>query len=308
MNHKISYLAGYIDGDGCFVVSKGIQNKKTIVYYYSIEICSVYKEIIEYFYREYGGSFWKRPEKRTDRKDLYVWSIKTKQSLVIARQVCKHLISKKQICKFFKTLAESIKPNKGIKLSEKVIKKRDKLINKIREQIHMSDNITEENFKDLQRIKQHIDPSEKELAYFAGLSDAEGCFRIQHWKDKRKGRNDNFVISFEIGNRKYSIIHWLLSRFGGSVHYRKPTKKTFSPFAIWSLRSAQLEKILEKMYPYLIVKKERCKKIIEFNKIKISHHLNRRSPEFKIYSDKIASQRQLLLEEFKVLNAKGKHI
>jgi len=307
MEHKFAYLSGYIDGDGCFYVRTYTQKPNNIlVYEYSIQICSVDRNIIEYFSQEFGGSFSKRPEKRSDRKDSFLWTIKTKQALLIANEIQHFIISKKTSCLLFISLALSIIPNKGISISSIELSTRDNLIKKIKEDIHMSDLITEEKFNEVKRLHKCIDPSEADFAYFAGLTDAEGCFRIQHWTDKRENRGKNYVVAFEIGNTKYSIFPWIVSRFGGSVRFRKATKKG-KAMIIWELRSQSLVPLLEKLHPFLRVKKERCNKLIEFYKTKLPSSLGRNTPEFKRRFIDVQERRELLLEEFRMLNAKGKH-
>lgn len=307
MVNKHSYLSGYIDGDGCFYVRTYIQKPKNIlVFDYSIQICSVCKDVIKYFYQEFGGTYVTRPEKRSNRKETYLWTIKTKKCLEVCKEIQEFLISKNETCSLVICLGSSIAPNKGLKVSRDVIEKRLSLINLIKEDIHMNDLIDEEKFNCLKTLNQSIEPTQEDYAYFAGLTDAEGCFRIQHWKDKRKGRGKNYVITFEIGNTKYPIFPWIIRRFGGNIVYRKPTKKQFNPMVIWSLRSKALYPLLEKIYPFLRVKKERCKKLMEFHEIKIPSG-DRNSEEFRNKALEIQSQREFLLEEFHVLNAKGRH-
>ena len=255
---KFAYTAGYIDGDGCFYVRTFIQKPKNIlIFEYSIQVCSVDEDIIRYFSKEFGGTFNKRPEKRNDRKDSFLWSIKTKQSLCVAKHIFKFLISKKRSCELFLSIGNSIKPNCGISIPESVISQRQEIFDHIKQEIHMNDKINEENFKSLKNIKESIEPSEEDLAYFSGLIDAEGCFRIAQFQSKRVGRNRSYISVLEIGNTKLPIFPWIIQRFGGNVTYRAPTSRRHNAMVIWSLKSNALHQILDKIYPFLRVKKER---------------------------------------------------
>src|SRR5579872_4169232 len=134
MNYKFSYLSGYIDGDGCFYVRTYNQKPKNIlVFDYSIQICSVDKNIIEYFSQEFGGAFSKRPEKRSNRKDSFLWVIKTKEALQIAKEIQEFLISKNEICSLFICLGSSITCNMGVKISDESIHTRNIILNEIKE-------------------------------------------------------------------------------------------------------------------------------------------------------------------------------
>jgi hypothetical protein len=305
---KFAYLAGYIDGDGCFYVRTYFQKPNNIlVFDYSIQICSVDEFIIQYFTKEFGGVCSQRPEKRNDRKDSFLWTIKTKQSVVIAKEIIPFLLSKKNTCNSFIQLGDSIIPNRGISIDEIEISKRQNIIQNIKQEIHMNDKITKEIFLSLKKIKKSIEPSEEDLAYIAGLIDAEGCFRICHFQSKRPGRSRSYIPVLEIGNTKSPIFPWIINRFGGSIVYRAPTSRTHNPMIIWSLRSKALYPMLLKILPFVRVKKERCEKLIELQKTSIPNGGNRKSEDFKIRQSEIQAKRVCLVEELHKLNAKGKH-
>lgn len=306
--NKFAYLAGYIDGDGCFFVRTYIQKPKNImVFEYSIQICSVDKDTIQYFKKEFEGTFSKRPEKRNDRKDTYIWVVKTKQSLHVAEKIINFLISKKAICKLFIYFGNSISPNRGEKITDEVIQFRKDIFTKIKEEIHMNNNITKEIFNNFKIIKKCRDPSESDLAYFAGLIDAEGCFRIAEFQSKRTNRSRSYISTLEIGNTKSPIFPWIMERFGGTITYRSPISKNHNPMIIWSLKSKALNQILYKIYPFLRFKKERCKKLIELEETMIPNGGNRKSEEFKSKFAEIQNFRESIAVELHKLNAKGKH-
>jgi hypothetical protein len=306
--NKFAYLAGYIDGDGCFYVRTYLQKPKNIlVFEYSIQICSVEKNIIQYFSETFNGVYNKRPEKRKNRKDSYLWTVKTKQSLIVAKEIFNFLINKKKICDLFITLGTSIKPNYGISISEKIKFQRNEIINQIKKEIHMNDKVTYEIFKSLKKVEKNIEPSNEDMAYLAGLIDSEGCFRICQFQSKRPGRNISYIPVLEIGNTKHSIFNWLLIRFGGSIVYRAPNSKNHNPMIIWSQRSKALYPILTKILPYLRVKKERCEKLIELQETSIPNGGNRKSEEFKIRQFQIQFIRKKISDEIHKLNSKGKH-
>ena len=305
--NKFAYLAGYIDGDGCFYVRNYIQKPDILVFDYSIQVCSVDKYIIQYFSEQYGGVFYKRPEKRENRKESFLWTIKTKQSVKIAEKIFQHLVSKKTTCSLFLSIGKSISPNSGISVPKCIINERQTIMNQIKDQIHMIDGVTEESFKSLKFIKPSIEPSEADFAYLAGLIDAEGCFRIGQFQSKRTGRSRTYVSILEIGNTKFPIFPWLMHRFGGTVVYRKPTSRNHTPMIIWCLKSKSLHKILTKIYPFLRVKKERCEKLFELHSLTISNGGNRKSDEFKIRIAQIQKKRVEIVEDLHKLNAKGVH-
>lgn len=307
-SNKFAYTAGYIDGDGCFYVRTYIQKPKNIlVFEYSIQVCSVDDDIIHFFSKEFGGTFSIRPEKRSNRKESFLWTIKTKQSLVVANHIFKYLISKKKSCELFLNIGNSIIPNCGTAITENIISTRQAIFDQIKQEIHMNDKINKESFRSLKNIKHSIKPSEEDLAYFAGLIDAEGCFRIGQFQSKRIGRSRSYISVLEIGNTKLPIFPWIIQRFGGTITYRAPTSRNHNPMVIWSLKSNALHQILDKIYPFLRVKKERCAKLMELQATTMPNGGNRKSEKFKLKQIEIQAKRKVIAEDLHKLNAKGRH-
>ena len=311
MTTKFAYLSGYIDGDGCVYARTYIQKPKLIkVYEGSVQICSVNEEICRYFSEQFLGKYSKRPEKRLNRKPTWIWTLKGIRCLHVLQKCFALLILKKTSSFHLVELIQDIfmsNPCRNKKIPESTHIKRQEIIKKIKEEIHMSDRVSEENFSSLKKLSQSFEPSRADFAYIAGLIDAEGCFRIKHWQPKREGRNENWVISLEIGNTKFSIFPWLIERFGGSVIYRKPTTQRHNPMIIWSLSSDALYRFAKNVFPFLRVKKERCEKLIHFHQTNTPNGGDRNSIEFRNHICDLLMTRKKLFDEFQILNKKGRH-
>ena len=114
--------------------------------------------------------------------------------------------------------------------------------------------------------------SDTEAAYIAGLLDGEGCFRVCigkiDMKKKKKIGCISTLITITISDKK--PIKWLqkkLSYFGYEpkihIHILEKAKALYN-IEIGGMRAASLAK---RILPYLIIKKEHAKLIIEFHKI-----------------------------------------
>ena len=307
---KFAYLAGYTDGDGSIFIRNYVQKSVHEVFSAHLEITSTFEQICEYFFHEFGGGYSKRPEKRKNRKPSWAWRISGTKLVAIFQNIDDYLILKKESAKICLRLIENTKKSKifrGNPLSGHTVNFRNGLIQQIKEEIHMNDRVNKELFESLKEFKKCKIPSQSDLAYFSGLIDSEGCFRIQHWKPKRKGRNETWVITLEIGNSKFPIFPWLIERFGGAFTFRSPKKQTHSPMIIWSLKSDALYQILPLIYPYLRVKKERCEKLGQFHQTGMILGGDRHSSEFKDRIMDVLETRRKLFEDFQVLNKKGNH-
>ena len=308
---KNAYLAGYVDGDGCVYCRIYIQKPKNIrVYESSLQISSVDEDICPFFKKEFAGAVQKRTEKRINRRPSWLWYVKGEDCLRVLLGIEDFLVLKKKSASLCIALIQNINKSfscRGKKISAECHSIRQEFVYQIKKEIHMSDRVDEDKFNSLKELKCSYTPSTADLAYFAGLIDAEGCFRIQHWVPNRKGRTETWVISLEIGNTKFPIFPWLIERFGGTVTYRKPTNNRANPMIIWSLRSDSLYQILPKIYPYLRVKKERCEKIGQFHQTNVPMGGDRQSASFRSKMCDLLVTRKKLFDEFQILNAKGNH-
>lgn len=308
---KFAYFAGYIDGDGSIFIKKSIQKSRYQIFSCHLEISSTFQPICEHFFSEFGGGCSKKSENRKNRRASWIWRTSSSSKLVdIFSNIDIYLILKKNSAKICLSLIENISDSstfRGNPIPEQTPHLRNALIQKIKEEIHMNDRVNKELFESLKEIKKCKIPSQSDLAYTAGLIDAEGCFRIQHWKPKRKGRTESWVITLEIGNTKFPIFPWLIERFGGTFIFRSPKKPTHSPMIIWSLKSDSLFQVLPLIFPYLRVKKERCEKLGQFHQTGLMVGGDRHSSNFKHHICDILMTRKQLFEEFQILNKKGNH-
>lgn len=298
-----AYSAGYLDGDGCFYLGKFFQGKNRItVYEYSIQVLSVKPDVLEFFKKNLGGAIRKK-EKRALHRVPYCWTLKGFDALVVAQLLQPYLVDKFKSCQFFIKFADTIRPNKGIKVSDEIIDKRENIIKEIRRERHMEGFVTKEELNSIKASIERINPMPRDYAYLAGLIDSEGCFRIKHWKPKNRP-NQVYNISLEIGNTKLAIIPWLLERFGGNVSYvpARPKKKAV---AIWCLSSKSLSEILPKIYPFLQNKKDVCEKLIEFHETILPNGGDRHSELFNALFEKKRRIRDSIIEEVHKLNATG---
>jgi len=303
IKNLLFYIAGYIDGDGCFYIGKTIQKRKNItVYEHSIQIVSVKKPVLEEFQSHFGGFIKKKPYKENHR-DAFCWTLKNKVAKDLSWAICEILIEKGNQAKLFAEFCETINHNKFRTIKQDVLNNRDRIIYQIREEKHMNNLITKEEIESLKNEGLTITPTEEDFPYLAGLIDSEGCFRIKKWKPKNRP-NEVYNISVEIGNTKFPIMPWLIKRFGGSICYvaAKGTKRSA---AIWTLSAAALYNILPKIRPYLRSKQEVCDKLIEFQQTILPNGGDRHSELFRALFEKRREVRERIIKEVHQFNHKG---
>lgn len=303
ITNLIHYIAGYIDGDGCFYVGTTTQKPKMItVFEASIQVVSTDEKPLKIFCENFGGSVRQRPA-RDRHKAVSVWTIKGEHAAKFAQDILPFLVDKAEQCRLFINYCQLIKRNNFKTVEQEVLTKRNSHIDKIRNNKNESAPITIEVINQIRQSITTIVPSDSDYGYFAGLIDSEGCFRIKKWKPATKP-NYVYHICLEIGNTRYLMIDWLVRRFGGSITF-KAAKNNRRSFAIWTLAAAALYKILPHIKPFLINKQQLCDKIIEFQQTVLPNGGDRHSVDFKANFKRIQEARERIIVEVHSINHKG---
>lgn len=113
--------------------------------------------------------------------------------------------------------------------------------------------------------------SKLQAAYFAGLVDGEGYIGLMKMRKGNKTkwgykRDHAYIPTIKIAMIDKPIIEYLKDSFGGSFETRKARGNARESYC-WTARKAQVYKILESLYPYLRVKKEHAKLILQFKNL-----------------------------------------
>lgn len=108
--------------------------------------------------------------------------------------------------------------------------------------------------------------SSAELAYIAGLFDAEVAFGIQRQKTKTKSNYYNYNLFFSYTKMDCNILSYLSRIFGGTVKRLKNPPSYKHEFWNWHLSPKEINFALNTVYPYLRIKKVIARICIEFYK------------------------------------------
>jgi hypothetical protein len=138
---------------------------------------------------------------------------------------------------------------------------------------------------------------EEELAYIAGLLDADGWMSLH---------DNGYVVTFTCGivNANKPVLDWICSHFGGTVraHSRPKSREGKNWTQIWSyLPQADAAKpFLLAIRPFLRIKIRQCDIVLEFLDTRArSGPANHRTPPA------IVARRNELLVEIRKLNQVG---
>ena len=303
-NIELAYAAGYIDGDGCLYIGR-TEGKKSIVYEYSVQVSSVNPDIINWFKQRFGGAI-RAKERIKNHKQPHVWTIKNRECIDLVKDIQPFLIAKHRESHYFMELALHIVDNNFQPLTKDAIEHREIVIANKRKLAALDTierNMVTEEWKN--NIIPLPDPIKAtDFAYLAGLIDAEGCFRIKHYTRKNRP-NKVYNTCLEIGNTNKNFFSWLLEHFGGSVYFVESRECNKKHSATWIIQAKALSKILPEVIPYLKHKRPMAEKLMNFLNSTLSNGGDRHSIRSKEAYAAILQQREALVQDIHILNAKG---
>lgn len=140
------------------------------------------------------------------------------------------------------------------------------------------------------------------IQYVAGLFDGEGCVNIYQTKkyvDNRIG----YELTIAIFNSHKEVIELLQENFGGCVQKRERGLGRNENWKIgysWKLSCNQAKNLLEKLLPFLIIKKEQAKIAVEFQTLKES-----KNHRFIKNIKEINDFYEICYQKMRILNKKG---
>ena len=127
--------------------------------------------------------------------------------------------------------------------------------------------------------------------YLAGIIDGEGCITIGAGK-KETCINYNALVLVQNTSKK--LIDWLQANFGGQIYLSKKETEKNKEAWMWRLtKQKDIEILLLSILPYLIIKREQAKVLLNFVR------LGRTTP---------VESRLKAYEEIRALNVRGKSV
>ena len=291
-----AYLAGYIDGDGCFHVGQYFSTSRSKFRFNStIAITSTNRNTLRSFKNYFNGSVCTIKEEHDNCKTLYQYCLQNEHAANLTSKILAFLVEKQEEAKLFIKFIKS-----------KRLKDRAKYINQMKILKDITNLISKHHKKEFEQFKNTIVATKNDFAYLAGFIDAECCLSIQKYKPKDK---PNFVykILLRCNDTKAPVFKWLIQRFGGTISFidRRNHKKARKNQLLWRLSGKALSKILPNIYPFLKNKKPVCEELIKFYNTTLKNGGARHTKEFRTSYAKIIKIRERIVQNVHKLNLKG---
>lgn len=103
----------------------------------------------------------------------------------------------------------------------------------------------------------------EELAYLAGIIDGEGCFTIEISPPTTYRKGTLYTCRLTITNTDERLLDWLTKKIGGTIFTRKLIEGRKQCYS-WRIYATIIDKIVPKLIPYLICKKDEALVIMKF--------------------------------------------
>ena len=149
-------------------------------------------------------------------------------------------------------------------------------------------------------------------SYLAGLIDGEGSLEIRKRKKPECKNGIMYVARIRITLTDKTLIYWLKDSFGGWISERIG-KENHKDSYEWCLNYGSNKKFLDKVFPYLKVKKKHGEILKKFlNTFKkdsykiVKNKLGYGTGLHKELTDKIVKEREELYQQIKELNIRGR--
>src|SRR4051794_35904567 len=100
------------------------------------------------------------------------------------------------------------------------------------------------------------------IAYLAGLIDGEAAVSL-HGRKSRTPNGFYCTPGIQITNTHRPLLDWLTANFGGGVYGFREERINRKPCWLWCIHGAKARELLRAVYPFLIVKREQTRVILE---------------------------------------------
>lgn len=146
--------------------------------------------------------------------------------------------------------------------------------------------------------------------YLAGLIDGEGYIGIKPNRRPENRNRQHFapMIKMALTEKSAYLLFAIRDKLGGHIYKREyPNNFKYNNAYYWDVHTYNIVKrVLDYVYPYLILKKEQAKLALELIQTKINTEERLNNGQIKSVSLEILEKRQRLYTLVKKLNKRGR--
>lgn len=260
----MSYLAGLIDGDGSFTIGKLKSASRSPLYFPLMQFGFQKEDVVNMFLKYFGGSVFKIDPKKDKRytQPFFLWRLRSIENVKpVLEKLIQYLVLKRDRAEVLLDFCNNFVFKRGHIVDKDILVEREKAYLKMGQ---MNDC---RNFVGLDKTHRPLQnkSSSEFWAYVAGVVDSDGSFSVKKQK-YQYGQRYSAVISIDMVDPK--TIGYIASKTTyGRVEANRV--KACTNGICYRLAIGKKEDViafLENVIPFLHVKQEQAKTLLEFCK------------------------------------------
>lgn len=134
------------------------------------------------------------------------------------------------------------------------------------------------------------------IIYLAGIVDGEGCIGLEHLSPTKGRKKDYYVCRLTVINTSIKLMELLVATLRGQFDTRKKIEGRKTCYR-WHVFGTDLEVAMNSLLPYLLIKKEQAKLVLEYRETVANNGW--------LISDAVLAHRKALWLKCKELNTIG---
>jgi len=148
-----------------------------------------------------------------------------------------------------------------------------------------------------------------DLAYAAGIIDADGCIHIGKLHDNRRKGRPHYSLYVKLAQTDNEAVNWISETFGGSVRsyfYKGKNYHGTKPMNIWNLYGQKAIDFLNIIKPYMKIKTKQIEIAGSFSKVRFFNNRSRRKGRFMAMPDDVMEQKEKFRVQMSLANQRRK--
>ncbi len=256
----MSYMAGIMDGDGSFSLQKLKNASKSALYFPVLQLGMQSEHILKMFTENFGGTYHLRNNDPRYKFPFYTWRLRSIRNAVpVLQKLVKYLVLKKERAQFLLDFCLNFTFIRGYTLTNEVLIEREKAY------LKMGAFNDCREFKGIQNTHRPVKNNESPSfwAYVAGIIESDGSFSIKKQR-YQYGQRYTPIISIDMVDPK-AIEHISTNCNLGNIQAN--SVKACANGICFRLavgKKAEVIQFIENVLPYLKVKHEQAKTLLEF--------------------------------------------
>lgn len=252
---RYAYVAGLIDADGCFGISRCVVKGGYISYDPTIRVRSTHLPTIKWLVNTFGGTFSHGKWENDDWKDYYLWKFSSDvHASRFLDKILPYLWLKQAqglVLREYFAMNGAMSPSKRETLYTEMI------------ELNQSESLTTNTSRlSLTGKLRH--------AYFSGVIDGEGSFYVIKG-NQSSGKGVWYRAAISLGNTCKPLVVSLKEEYGGAWRKRPPHNGVLPMYQLDIQDNASKEKLLLYTLPYLVTKREQAKLVLNFVRIRVAN-------------------------------------